>query len=341
MTTNEDKQPLISVIVPVYNAEKYLDQCVESILGQTYRNLEVILVDDGSPDRSGQVCDDWVASDERVSVIHRRNAGSGPARNAGLRQSKGDLISFVDADDWLMPTALETLWVNMRNESADISSGGTMIVEPTRRYPGHVQGAYIVMNYPDAFKYVNLPGYLGVVVWGKLYKMELFEGLEFPAGRAEDLPVTYAVLERARKVVLDSTPLWFYRQNAESVGHQARAGTHEPSDYTRKMLEQVRRICPENEPFATLKHMQCAVWDYQLLAQYPTRTWSSESVAFAHYVRSLLRAKSGYVRRELLAEPLVTLSRGERTRWWLIGYAPWLFGSLYRTYVRLRRDRAS
>lgn len=340
MTPHED-EPLISLIVPVYNVEKYLDQCAESILGQTYRHLELIFIDDGSPDRSGQMCDEWAAKDERVRVIHQRNAGSGPARNAGLAEARGELIAFADADDWLMPNALETMWRNMRAEGAAISSVGTLIVERNRRYAGHVKNAYLVMSFPQTFKYVNLPGYLGVVVWGKLYERDLFDGISFSPGRSQDLPVTYAVLERATKTVLDSTPLWCYRLNAESVSHRATAGSHEPTDYTREMLERVREVCPENEPFATWRHMQCAVWDYQLLLQNPTRSWDRESREYAEYVRRLMRDKSGYVRRAITAEPLANLGNAECVRWWLIGYAPWLFRPLYRAYLRLRRDRAS
>lgn len=101
--------PLISVIVPVYKVEKYLDECIESIVNQTYRNLEIILVDDGSPDNCPQMCDDWAKKDERICVIHKENGGVSSARNAGLDVCKGEYIAFVDSDDWLEPDMYETM----------------------------------------------------------------------------------------------------------------------------------------------------------------------------------------------------------------------------------------
>ena len=100
-------QPLISVIVPIYKAEKYLSVCVESILKQTYRNLEIILVDDASPDMCPQICDEYAANDDRIIVIHKDNGGVAEARNAGLRAARGELIGFVDADDWLLRKCMQ------------------------------------------------------------------------------------------------------------------------------------------------------------------------------------------------------------------------------------------
>lgn len=117
-------QPLISVIVPIYKAEKYLSVCVESILKQTYRNLEIILVDDASPDMCPQICDEYAANDDRIIVIHKDNGGVAEARNAGLRAARGELIGFVDADDWLAPEMYAILYDNMLKEDADISAGG-------------------------------------------------------------------------------------------------------------------------------------------------------------------------------------------------------------------------
>ena len=96
---NTSRLPLLSVIVPVYKVEAYLDRCVESIVGQTYKNLEIILVDDGSPDRSGEICDKWAAKDGRVKVIHKENGGGAAARNTGMYVMTGDLVAFVDSDD--------------------------------------------------------------------------------------------------------------------------------------------------------------------------------------------------------------------------------------------------
>ena len=111
----------ISVVVPVYNVEEYLDQCVESLVGQTYKNLEVILVDDGSPDNCPAMCDEWAERDNRIKVIHKENGGVSSARNAALDIASGDYIGFVDSDDWIEPDMYEILIKNAKKYDADIS----------------------------------------------------------------------------------------------------------------------------------------------------------------------------------------------------------------------------
>lgn len=126
MSNKISEEPLISVIVPVYNVERYLDQCVKSIVEQSYRNLEIILVDDGSRDTCPGKCDTWAVEDNRISVIHKANGGLSSARNAGLDQAQGDLIAFVDSDDWIDPNMLRTMWQWMRERhEVDVVMCGT------------------------------------------------------------------------------------------------------------------------------------------------------------------------------------------------------------------------
>ena len=125
----------ISVVIPIYNVEKYIERCIDSVLNQTYMNLEIILVDDGSPDRCGEICDNYAQIDKRIRVIHKENGGLSSARNAGLRIATGDYISFVDSDDWIEPHMYETLLKNAINYKAQISSGGvTDLVEKGETY---------------------------------------------------------------------------------------------------------------------------------------------------------------------------------------------------------------
>ena len=116
--------PKVSVIVPVYNVEKLLQRCIDSILAQTFTDFELLLIDDGSKDKSGEICDEYAANDDRIIVIHKDNGGVAEARNAGLRAARGELIGFVDADDWLAPEMYAILYDNMLKEDADISAGG-------------------------------------------------------------------------------------------------------------------------------------------------------------------------------------------------------------------------
>lgn len=124
---------LISIIVPVYMAEKYLNRCIESILCQTYKNFELILVDDGSPDTSGDLCDYWAGQDSRVKVIHKENGGASSARNCGLKIAKGKYIAFVDSDDWLEPNMYEQLYKLLEENKAQMAICGMRVVDGKKK----------------------------------------------------------------------------------------------------------------------------------------------------------------------------------------------------------------
>ena len=178
-----DDLPLISVIVPVYKVERYLDRCVQSIVDQTYRNLEIILVDDGSPDACSDMCDAWAAKDHRIRVIHQENRGLGAARNSGIRISTGELIGFVDSDDWLEPTMYEVLYHSLTKENADTSMIADVLEYPNGRQIYLYQpDLHLVMTTSESFKYINLPGYSTISAWSKLIKRSALGNIRFPEG---------------------------------------------------------------------------------------------------------------------------------------------------------------
>lgn len=204
-----EENPLISVIVPICNAESSLNECVESIVRQTYRDLDIILVDDGSSDRCPELCERWAYQDPRIRVIHQSNAGASAARNAGIAVARGTYLGFVDSDDRIADTMYETLLGNLLREYADVSIIGTSLVgEDGRAYVPCEKHCYLRMDSAQAFKYVNIPGYFHVAVWDKLYRRELFDDIRFPVERCsgEDYPVTYRVLDKARTLIYDSAP---------------------------------------------------------------------------------------------------------------------------------------
>ena len=124
--------PLISIIVPIYNVEVYIRNCVDSILGQSYENIEIILVDDGSPDNCGDICDEYGSKDKRIKVIHKKNGGLSSARNAGIDIATGDYLGFIDSDDWIESDMYESLYTALTSHKADISVCGRYIVEGSR-----------------------------------------------------------------------------------------------------------------------------------------------------------------------------------------------------------------
>lgn len=174
----------ISVIIPVYKVEKYLSKCVDSVLSQTYKNLEVFLVDDGSPDNCGKICDEYAKKDERVKVIHKQNGGVSSARNAGLEVCTGDYITFVDSDDWIEPTYVEELYNAIKKYDCDVSVCGFNEVNEdgnikcTSNYK-EINVDCCKNNFYEAFFCKNN---LRHYVWGILYKKNIFAKLRFPVG---------------------------------------------------------------------------------------------------------------------------------------------------------------
>ncbi len=224
------RDTLVSVIVPLYNVEAYLPACLDSLCAQTHRDFEVILVDDGSGDGSGAVCDAYAAQDGRFRVVHQQNAGVAAARNAGLDRARGSHISFVDSDDEVSPRFLETLLA----ADSDVAQcgfvterGGLSGASGAPEREGHAHGAgrdaaapaFERMGGREASRSLQLDG-TGTwgVLWNKLYRAPLFKGVRFPAGRQhEDEFVVWRTLWAAGGVAACSEPLYFYRQRPGSI----------------------------------------------------------------------------------------------------------------------------
>lgn len=212
-------EPLISVIVPVYNVELYLDRCVESIVNQTYRNLEIILVDDGSPDNCPVICDTWSERDARIKVIHKVNGGLSDARNAGMAVASGELIGFVDSDDWIREDMYQQLLENMHANDSDISACGVKMIwddgSPERML---TREECCILESEDAMCAVIKEDRLKQPVWYKLYKAELIKNIQFPFGKYhEDVFWTYQAVGAAKRVSVMDMPCYFYRQRGNSI----------------------------------------------------------------------------------------------------------------------------
>ncbi|MCH4021322.1 MAG: glycosyltransferase [Erysipelotrichaceae bacterium] len=208
---------LISVIIPVYKVEEYLEDCIRSVIQQTYNNLEIILVDDGSPDRCPQICDSWAKKDSRVSVIHKENGGLSDARNAGLDHCHGDYIAFVDSDDWIKPQMFERMLHVIQSEDADICACGI----ENHYDDGHISSWKIPSLKGNKEKiYENLyhDTKYPVAAWNKLYKRCLWEQTRFPKGKlCEDAFTTYLLIDKAKYIVQIPDDLYCYRIRENSI----------------------------------------------------------------------------------------------------------------------------
>lgn len=214
--------PLISVIVPVYRVENYLDRCLQSITDQTYRNLEIILVDDGSPDGSGAICDAWAAKDSRIRVIHKKNAGAGAARNTGLDVAVGDIISMIDSDDYLEVHMYAHL-LSLMEEDVDVAECDIVLTE-LENYPLDDGSAAEtgVYGLEDALRLHLRDEIFCQTPPNKLYRRKTIGDIRFPEGNLiDDEFFTYRVLGNAGKLARSSARMYAYRQQPGSAMHKS------------------------------------------------------------------------------------------------------------------------
>jgi len=210
----------ISVIVPVYNVEKYLEKCIDSILSQTFKNFEVILVDDGSTDSCGIICDKYERLDNRVKVIHKTNGGLSSARNFGLEIAGGEYVVFVDSDDWIDENMCQELYNEAKENNADIVQCKFIKAYDENAIICHNQfnDIEVIGNLDALNNLYNDRCIETVVTWNKLYKRDLFNDITFPNGKLhEDEFTTYKLLYKANKVVLIGKEFYYYRQTPNSI----------------------------------------------------------------------------------------------------------------------------
>ena len=219
---NAEKTPELSIIVPIYKVEKYLDECIQSILHQTFTDLELILVDDGSPDACPQMCDAAAEQDSRVRVIHQKNGGLSAARNTGIEAARGNWLGFVDSDDFVAPDFYEKLYNAAVNADADCAvcsvqltheDGSRMDTPPQWKVYG---GGYTGEDVLKTITWQNNAPYL--IAWNKLYRREVFRTLRYPVGRInEDVFVFAELFDTIKMVACVEQPLYFYRQRKDSI----------------------------------------------------------------------------------------------------------------------------
>ena len=218
---------MISVIVPIYKVEKYLPRCVDSIINQTFADIEIILVNDGSPDRCGQICDNYALHENRIKVIHKENGGLSEARNVGIKLAKGEYITFVDSDDYIASNMLEHLMSRLKQYNADIVQCGFLKVYEDEaksiKNTGSEEecGTDIVLTGIEALEdYFATESYVAEMACAKLYKISLFKetGITYPVGRIhEDTFTTYKMFCYSKIVVFSTKRLYYHLQRDDSI----------------------------------------------------------------------------------------------------------------------------
>lgn len=222
---NLKNNELISVIVPIYNVEKYLEKCILSIINQKYKNLEILLIDDGSTDNSGSIADKYSKKDKRIKVFHKKNGGLSDARNYGIDRATGKYLAFIDSDDYIDKNMYYELYNNLVKTKSDISICKRCIVYEDGTIDGVSLENDVILTFSrdDAMVELNFLTYFDCSACDKLYKKEMFDEIRFPIGKiSEDAYTIYKVIFNAKKVVLTNNTLYCYFQRSNSISRNKR-----------------------------------------------------------------------------------------------------------------------
>lgn len=277
---------LISIIVPVYNVVAYLDKCIKSIVEQTYRNLEILLIDDGSTDGCAQLCDEWKDSDERIVVYHQVNAGLSMARNAGMQKASGSYFMFVDSDDYLSPDAVRVLYERMIQDGSDMAVGNGVCVDEE----GNVLGPLYTTVQDGCFTreeaYRNFY-YIPCMAWAKLYRRELFNNLFYSVvSNSEDLFMLVDIMPRCNSISLCSKTIYFYMQRMTSIVHTL--NDKKMYDSFSSALYACRKLMEENCWTSAKKFFSIALFRAaEMCDPRPARKLIAESISIGVQVRLL------------------------------------------------------
>ena len=239
---------MISIVIPVYNVDKYLSQCLESIINQTYQDLEIIIIDDGSSDNSPQICDEFAKKDKRITVIHKENGGAASARNEGLRKATGDFLAFVDSDDYIEKNAYSTMMEVMSREGADIVECAFSFKfrdKETEEYVFQEEKQFDQIKYLSLFTTQWTCG----LIWNKLFRREVLHNVFFEEGhQIDDEFFTYQGVMTARKIVFAPSILYHYRMRASGLMKNPEAYERilfDRLDYSTKRRRKVVEQYPE------------------------------------------------------------------------------------------------
>lgn len=210
---------LVSIVIPVYKVEEYIDKCIESVTKQSYTDIEIILVDDGSPDKCGKICEKWAKEDDRIKVIHKKNGGLSDARNEGINVAKGKYITFIDSDDYVQQNYVEYLCQLMKKYDSDISCCLAQIFYEDGKV-SKIENEVIeeCLTSEDAFREMLYERKLTNSAWAKLYKIDLFNGVRYPKGKLyEDMFTTYKLIMKSKKIAISNDRKYYYLIRSNSI----------------------------------------------------------------------------------------------------------------------------
>ena len=277
---------LVSVVVAAYNVGKYLEKCVDSIISQDYNNLEIILVDDGSKDNTGKICDEYKKRDKRVVVIHQKNGGLSNARNSGIKAAHGEYISFIDGDDYVDKTYISSLLKTLIDNKADISVAGHTIVRPDKSCD-KISSSKLLLRPREALFEILYDRDIDISSWGKLYKTSLFSNISFPDGQLfEDSATTYKLFIASKFIAVIPEAHYFYIIREGSITN---AGFSKKKldllKSTKDMADDVVKLYPDLKQAAERRLMWAHLSTLAVMASSKNVPVSDRKIVFS-YIRA-------------------------------------------------------
>ena len=257
----------VSIIVPVYNVEKYIFECVDSLINQTYRDIEIILVDDASPDNCPQICEDYAQRDERIKVVHKPNGGLSDARNVGLDIATGGYVMFVDSDDYIVDNTVEQLMSIIEQSGASIAVCGYS-ADPAM-LTSELNDKYSVITSKEAVKAILAEKVLTTSASMKIYALELFDDVRFPVGKIyEDYATIYKVLHKSERVAYNSDKKYYYRPNPAGItGRKFYAKQLQYFEVSDQVMEFVLAEYPEFKRHVDNRAVHMAIHFYKKISE--------------------------------------------------------------------------
>ena len=329
---NDDKinrdTPLISVIVPIYKVEKYLEKCVKSISSQTYKNIEIVLVDDGSPDNCGKLADNLAKTDPRIKVIHKVNGGLSSARNAGIDVAQGDYIGFVDSDDTIEPFMYEKLFSLLQKENTKLSvCAVNYVYEDGKVLRKKGLGKNVTFDFCQAIIEMNSHRYFDMGAWSKLYHRSLFENIRFPVGKlSEDYYIMYKIFDKAQRISYLDIPCYNYLQRKNSITRSDKINhDHEYAAY-----EQMLYLDEKHPDMKVIGHTAYAsaaltVYDFYL------KNRAKCSKEKMNHFREVIKENKEYI------DKADYLTKSKKVQFVLFSKSPTLYNVVFKTYRKVKR----
>lgn len=264
------KNEKISVIIPIYKVESYIRKCIESVINQSYENLEIILVDDGSPDACGNICDEYARKDTRIKVIHKENSGVSDTRNVGIKNATGDFIGFVDGDDYISSDMFKILYETIKKYNADISIVSYYEMFNEKVIGGMDSNKLDIINKKEAIIELLRDKKIQSYCWNKLFKREMFEKIEFPSEKYfEDMATMIQIFEKANIIARIEKPEYYYaRRNDSIIGSKNLKAYNDYVDIMFQKYFYVFEKYPELEPYNAYNFILNAIRLYTIIVSF-------------------------------------------------------------------------